>query len=180
MSKLWDDNEFPLAYLITIRTYGTWLHGDARDSVDRHGKNIYGTKRIAGNLNLKEKMLGGRKESAFLFDKGQREFVEKTIKEVCSYKDYFLHAINARSNHVHMVVSAQNPPEKIINNFKTYVTRNLRQNNLIGLESRIWSRGGSRRYLWKQRHVDLAIDYVLYCQDDVLFKIDDGEEIHTS
>jgi hypothetical protein len=23
-----DDNEGPLAYLITIRTYGTWLHGD--------------------------------------------------------------------------------------------------------------------------------------------------------
>jgi hypothetical protein len=22
----WDDNQFPLAYLITIRCYGTWLH----------------------------------------------------------------------------------------------------------------------------------------------------------
>ena len=21
----WDDNDFPLAYLITIRTFGTWL-----------------------------------------------------------------------------------------------------------------------------------------------------------
>ncbi len=27
---LWDDNEWPLAYLITIRTYATWLHGDER------------------------------------------------------------------------------------------------------------------------------------------------------
>ena len=25
----------PLAYLITFRTYGTWLHGDSRGSTDR-------------------------------------------------------------------------------------------------------------------------------------------------
>ena len=24
----WDDNEYPLTYLITFRTYGTWLHGE--------------------------------------------------------------------------------------------------------------------------------------------------------
>jgi hypothetical protein len=27
-----DDNEFPLAYLITFRCYGIWLHGDERGS----------------------------------------------------------------------------------------------------------------------------------------------------
>ena len=26
---------FPLAYLITFHTYGSWLHGDAKGSVDR-------------------------------------------------------------------------------------------------------------------------------------------------
>jgi hypothetical protein len=42
----WDDNEFPLAYLITVRTFGTWLHGDERSSVDEHNDlNIYGTPR---------------------------------------------------------------------------------------------------------------------------------------
>jgi REP element-mobilizing transposase RayT len=178
MGEFWDDNEFPLAYLFTLRTYGTWLHGDERESVDRHGKNIYGAKRIAGNLNLKEKMLAERASAAFLFDKKQRECAEKTIKEVCSCKNYFLHAVNVRTNHIHSVVSAQTIPEKIINSFKTYVTRNLRQKNLISADRRVWSRGGSRRYLWKQKHVDLAIDYVLYCQDDVVFNIDEGE-LHT-
>ena len=28
-----DDNEFPLAYLITFRCYGTWLHGDGLDLI---------------------------------------------------------------------------------------------------------------------------------------------------
>src|SRR5258707_2268858 len=46
-----DDNEFPLAYLITLRTYGTWLHGDERGSMDRK-HNVYGTSKIAPNSRL--------------------------------------------------------------------------------------------------------------------------------
>ena len=29
------DDHIPLAYFITFRSYGTWLHGDKRGSVDR-------------------------------------------------------------------------------------------------------------------------------------------------
>ncbi|MGQ0761444.1 MAG: hypothetical protein ACT4OT_05435 [Acidobacteriota bacterium] len=43
-----DDNDFPLAYLITFRCYGTWLHGDERGSVDRK-QNVYGTPKTAFN-----------------------------------------------------------------------------------------------------------------------------------
>jgi len=32
---MWNDTDTPLAYLITFRAYGTWLHGDARGSIDR-------------------------------------------------------------------------------------------------------------------------------------------------
>jgi hypothetical protein len=76
------------------------------------------------------------------------------------------------------VVSAGCNPEKLMIALKANITRTLRQQNLIDNEIKIWSRGGSRRYLWKQKHVDLAIDYVLYCQDDVVFDIDEGE-LHT-
>lgn len=31
--EIYENNDFPRAYLITIRTYGTWLHGDRRYSV---------------------------------------------------------------------------------------------------------------------------------------------------
>jgi len=62
----WDDNEFPLAYLITIRTHGTWLHGDERGSVDRHGQNIYGTNRIAANNKFLTRMRENNTETEFL------------------------------------------------------------------------------------------------------------------
>ena len=40
--EIYEENDFPLAYLLTLRTYATWLHGDDRQSVDRNGNNIYG------------------------------------------------------------------------------------------------------------------------------------------
>jgi hypothetical protein len=43
------DDHTPIAYLITFRSYGTWLHGDRRGSVDRF-HNTYGTPRLPRNL----------------------------------------------------------------------------------------------------------------------------------
>ncbi len=32
---MWNDTDIPLAYLITFRSYGSWLHGDERGLIDR-------------------------------------------------------------------------------------------------------------------------------------------------
>jgi hypothetical protein len=26
--EIYEENEFPIAYLLPVRTFGTWLHGD--------------------------------------------------------------------------------------------------------------------------------------------------------
>ena len=105
------------------------------------------------------------KEPHFLLDNHfQRECVKKTVNEVCEYRRYSLKAINVRTNHFHAVISAQIKPENIVNACKSYATRNLREKNLVKKDKKLWSRGKSRRYLWKPRHVSLAIEYVLYGQ----------------
>jgi len=169
--ELWDDNEFPLAYLITIRTYGTWLHGDDRGSIDVHGKNKFGSPKIPGREKLKNRMRENLTDEPFIFDEKQRSAVEESIRETCKIRDYKLTAVNVRTNHLHVVVSAQTNPEIIINSFKSYATRKLREEYLILKDTRVWSRGGSRRYLWKKRHVDLAIDYVLFGQGLLPFEL---------
>jgi len=165
----WEDNEQPLAYLITFRTYGTWLHGDERLSVDRYmGKNIYGTPKIGPNTNLTRLMSDRRAGDEFILDGPCRETVDIAIRNVCQIRKYFLHAANVRTNHCHTVVTAQNKPESILNAFKANATRELRHLGLVDKEQQVWSRGGSTRYLWKPLHLDRAIDYVLYGQGDDL------------
>ncbi len=164
----WDDNEGPLAYLITFRTYGTWLHGDERSSIDIHGQNVYGAPKVAPNKNLSALMTENQATDPFVLDGKQRGVVETAIRNVCEFRGYILMDINVRTNHAHSVVASQNKPETTLNAFKSNATRELCFAGLVLPTQRIWSRGGSTRYLWKPNHVEGAINYVLYGQGDDL------------
>lgn len=117
-----------------------------------------------------------QKDASVRLDKTTRDLIAQAIAEVCAHKKYNLHALNVRSNHVHIVVSAASKPAPLIKIFKAYSTRKLREEMLVDPESRLWSRGGSRRYLWKPRHVALAVEYVLYEQGDIQFELERHSE----
>lgn len=172
MVERWDDNQFPLGYLISFRTYGTWVHGDERGSVNRK-QNRYGTPRIAPNPRLEISERAHLKHPPVILNAWQRPVVEAAVREVCEHRGYQLRAINVRTNHVRTVVSAAVKPEPILEAFQAYATRKLRQKRLIPRNVKPWSRHGSTRYLWKEMHVERAIDYVLFGQGDDLPSFDD-------
>jgi hypothetical protein len=85
----------PLAYLITFRSYGTWLHGEERGAVDRF-HNQYGSAHVEPNqarLLQNQKRL---KRVPVVLDPDQRESVEHAIRETCDIRNWLLHAINVR------------------------------------------------------------------------------------
>jgi len=103
----------------------------------------------------------------------QRPVVEMAVREVCQHRGYDLKAINVRTNHVHTVVSAAKKPEPILQAFQAYATRKLREKALLPRDVKPWSRHGSTPYLWKENHVERAIEYVLCGQGDDLPGFDD-------
>ena len=107
-----------------------------------------------------------------ILSEAQRKVIEEVIAEVCKHRGYVLHAVNARTNHIHAVVSAQMKPEPIVDAFKSYATRRLRKEGLAPRSRKVWSRGRSREYLWKPGSVERAVNYVLYRQDGETFEID--------
>lgn len=155
------DRSAPLAYLITIRTYGTWLHGDERESMDRREYNRYGDPKIAASSLIESRDRKLMKYPAFVFNAQGRTAVEQAIREVCSYRCYVLFAINMRTNHVHLVVSANQKPEPMMNSFKSYATRRLKSEGLAVESGGVWSRHGSTRYLWTDDHIHSAVEYVV-------------------
>ena len=169
-----DENEFPLAYLITLRTYGTWLHGDERGSMDRNN-NVYGTRKISSNPRLQQSDHGLLKHPPITLNAKQRQVVERAIREVCTCRPYILRAINVRANHVHTVVTAMQEPEPVLDAFKAYATRSLRRAKLMATNVKPWVRHGSTVYLWKEKDVAKAIEYVMLGQGDDLFRLNDDE-----
>src|SRR6266508_2630033 len=101
---MWNDTDIPLAYLITFRCYGTWLHGDARGSVDRF-HNRYGTPRIPASEEWQRHNERQLNDEPVTLTAEQRQSVEEAIREVCKFRGWRLRAINVRTNHVHAVVS---------------------------------------------------------------------------
>lgn len=91
----------------------------------------------------------------------ERRIVEDAIRKVCEFRGYRLYALNVRTNHVHLVVGNGGKVERIMDSFKAYSTKALRAANCIGKDSKPWSRHGSTRYLWTERHIELAVEYVV-------------------
>jgi REP element-mobilizing transposase RayT len=161
------DRSFPLAYFLSFRGYGTWLHGDERMSMDRKNFQSYGSAKIPVNASLEKRELSNLKNEPFVFDSLKRETIKAAIQEVCEHRNYHLIALNVRTNHVHCG-GGNAKPELIMNAFKAYATRRLREKLQIPKDIKIWSRHGSTRYLWTEEQIEAAVDYVANGQGDNL------------
>ena len=160
----WEENQIPYGYLITFRTYGNWLHGDERGSVDREN-NIYGAQRIQHNKTRESYHRSLMKRKPVILDAEMRMTVEMAIREVCEVKHWTLQAINVRTNHVHQVVSTSDRDHsKVLNAFKAYSTRKMRERGCWHADVSPWSDKGSQRVLWNAEALWNACNYVTNCQ----------------
>ena len=149
----------PLAYLLTFTCYGTWLHGDDRGAVDfEHNK--YGAKFVPPSPVRKTVRREQMNDEPVIFDQHERELVENTIREVCQYRQWKLQAVNVRSNHIHAIAAGNHDPDKIMSDFKAYATRKLRESDPKYKDRKVWTEGGSTRYLWDEESVITACGYV--------------------
>lgn len=156
-----------IAYLITFRCYGSWLHSDERGSVSV-GRNVYGDAVIEPDdmlQHVNKNFMNGNEQT---LDFRRRHCVENTIREVSQHRGWALHAVNIRTNHVHIVVGAEATPEKVMNDYKAYATRRLREQGLLPASTQILAEHGSTVYLWSFNEFEAACDYVLNQQDRAL------------
>lgn len=71
----------PLAYFITFRCCGTWLHGDPRSSVDRR-HNAYGTLTIPTSPALEHSEHQQLRHPPITLDARKRQVVEAAVRRV--------------------------------------------------------------------------------------------------
>jgi REP element-mobilizing transposase RayT len=165
---MWNDTDTPLAFFITFRAYGTWLHGDERGSVDRH-HNVYNTPRIPRNDTWHRIEGGLLKHPPVRLDGARRRSVKDAIVETCEKRNWYLWAMNVRTNHAHTVVTARGcDPDRVLNALKANATRKMREDGCWPHKHSPWAEKGSKRRLWNERSLARAIDYVLNDQGDDL------------
>ena len=115
----------PLAYFLTWTSYGTWLHGDGRGWIDRNHNRV-GEPIPGANVVRQNSASTALKHAPMRFSQLQRERIASTIAEVFDFKHWYVHALNCRSNHVHVVVTALGEtPERVMNTLKSWCSRDL-------------------------------------------------------
>ena len=150
----------PLAYFITFTCYGTWLHGDERGSVDC-AHNQYGTEFLPADQEARNQIQSAMREPPYSLDEPRRKIVLRAIIELAKTKKCQLFAVHIRSNHVHIVVRASQPIERVMNDCKSIASRDLSLAFPDERNRKRWTRHGSTRYLWTIEQLEQKIDYVL-------------------
>jgi adenine-specific DNA methylase/REP element-mobilizing transposase RayT len=149
----------PRAYLITWTCYGTWLHGDNRGAADLD-HNIPGTPYLPPDAERHAAERERMDQPPYSMDESRREILLAAIRQGCDYRGWTLHAVHVRSNHVHVVVTANAAPERVMNDLKSYGSRRLNEAGFDTKDRKRWTRHGSTRYLWTDDAVHMAIEYV--------------------
>lgn len=155
----------PLAYFLTWRTYGTWLPGDERGWIN-NDNNLAGHPVGSHDSVLHDRAEAAMRSKSFLLNGEARQTVDLAIAGVCAHKKWTLIARSARSNHVHVVLSCNDSPEKAMNTLKAWATRRLRETDEVGPEQDVWARHGSTIWLWTAEQVERKRDYVMRPQDN--------------
>jgi REP element-mobilizing transposase RayT len=149
-----------LADLITFTTYGTRLHGSAKGSVDDE-HNVYGTPFLQADPQRETGSHRTMIESAYTMTPAERTIVRDAIVTLADERRWLLLAAQVRSNHVHVVVSAERAPERIMSDLKARASRALSLAGFDNAERRRWTRHRSTRHLFEEEHLEAAIRYTL-------------------
>ena len=155
----------PAAFFITWTTYGSWLPGDTRGWTDSRGEMHLPAERLRASVARR------LAQDTVTLEGAGRAAVRQSIETLCRIRGWQLHAVDCRSQHVHVVITASGrTPEAVMQQLKMWASRALeaaeeesrgsRPSNL-----RWWTRGGSLRRVFGERDLDAVVTYVKECQD---------------
>ena len=114
----------PIAYFITFTTYGSWLPGSVKGSVDNE-HNVYGTPWVEADAERERQAREAMTQAPYVMTSAEREIVCRAMAELSRERGWDLRAAHVRSNHVHVVVSAERDPGRLMSDLKSRASRDL-------------------------------------------------------
>jgi hypothetical protein len=157
----------PLAFFITWTVYGTHLQGDQR-GWRRRGKGWQEPQ-----PQLAEWRRARLKLDLLLLSIEQRAVVESECRRHCEHRDWKLWAVNARTNHVHAVVTAVGRSGDIVRDqLKANCTRGLRAQWQVFCDRQVWSVGGDWECINTENDLMTVCENVTEAQDRMEYKTD--------
>jgi len=144
---------------ITWTAYGTWLPGDSR------GWRKWKAGEQRPQPLLEDWCRDQMTERPVLLSESHRACVEKVIRAHAELRGWALHAVSARSNHVHVAVTANAPPKRVRDQFKANGTRVLRERPDRIANKKVWTKGGDIEFIDSDEELEQVVLYINEAQD---------------
>lgn len=153
-------NDEPVAYFITWTVYGTFLQGDAR----------WWRQRQAGERPpqpLLEQWHRDRlNHDVILLNDDHRRATESEVAYHCERRGWKLWVVNARTNHVHVVVTTVGyAPEKVRDQLKANCTRGIREIDRRFVDRPVWTTKGDVQFVKTDDDLEKVVLYAGEAQD---------------
>ena len=149
------DQAAPLAFLLTLRAYGTWLPGAAPGWNDRTQRGSHeprpALERYARSI---------MRWPPVILDGAQRDTLRRALHELCAEREWTLLAEAYATEHLHVVVRADVAATRLRTAAKARLTTVLKRAGLFPRERQLWSDYGSVRSLHTEHAVAAACAYV--------------------
>ncbi len=150
----------PVAYFITWTVYGTFLQGDARWWRAK-GKGSQPPQPLLERWH-RDRL----KHEVILLTEEHRNLVNREVARLSDFRDWHLWVANARSNHVHVVVTAaEHSGKQVRDQLKANCTRVLRENDSRFADRPVWTTGGDWKCINSENDLQLAVAYAGEVQD---------------
>jgi REP element-mobilizing transposase RayT len=166
----------PRAFGRSLYSYGNGMHADGTEPRPSGSANLPHHMGLLRNLvawpgrnsrlpepdaNREQLSRARMAQQCYLLHEIRRPVVLKTLREVCAWRGWTLLAAHVRTNHVHVVTTADCKPEQVMTAMKAYSSRALNESAVDAPGRRRWARHGSARYLWTKNAVGAAVEYVI-------------------
>ena len=155
---MYDDE--PLAFFVTWTIYGSHLQGDER-----------GWRRPSKGWQPPQPQLAEWRRERLIHEvlplsNEQRRIVELECHRHCDHRNWNLWAVNARSNHVHVVATANGCSGKTVRDqLKANSTRGLREKWAAFRDRPVWTAGGDWECINSDDDLATVCEYVREAQD---------------
>jgi REP element-mobilizing transposase RayT len=141
------------SYIITWTTYATWKYDEFR-------------------VNARHSQMASRPASAsvagpdaadmdpVVLNVEQQRAVEDAIRRRCLLRQWTLHAVKVRSNHVFVVVTANGEAAEVLSDLKVWSARRLSEEHGPDQKKRWWTDFGETTEIPDGNYLNHAIRYV--------------------
>ena len=147
-------------------------------SVDRD-HNQFGEAFVEPDPDREAAARESMSQPTYTLDEARRAIVRDAIVSLAKERGWQMLAVHVRTNHVHVVVSADGDPDRMMADMKARASRMLTRAGFESADRKRWARHGSTRHLRTSEEVDDKIDYTLNRQGTPTALYDGRQEPRT-